>query len=205
MRPAPALLLLTDTVVTSPDPDCCHSASYAQLLSVLEPISFLERTFRTFCHLFALLCIPAILKSNFMKQSYTRSINNDKQLIVSRVFERLLLSLTTDTWALGHITVAPRDPHLSWQGCGHWLRTPGGIQCQHLHRYQDQDSDWVSYWHIVRRIVWTTSAGVEQVRSEGSGSVRWRRASGKCRQAAARRRGGFGSRDWAHFRGARRY
>ena len=113
MRPAPALLLLTDTVVTSPDPDCCHSASYAQLLSVLEPISFLERTFRTFCHLFALLCIPAILKSNFMKQSYTRSINNDKQLIVSRVFERLLLSLTTDTWALGHITVAPRDPHLS--------------------------------------------------------------------------------------------
>ena len=113
MRPAPALLLLTDTVVTSPDPDCCHSASYAQLLSVLEPISFLERTFRTFCHLFALLCILAILKSNFMKQSYTRSINNDKQLIVSRVFERLLLSLTTDTWALGHITVAPRDPHLS--------------------------------------------------------------------------------------------
>ena len=109
-----------------PDPDCCHSASYAQLLSVLEPISFLERTFRTFCHLFALLCIPAFLKSNFMKQSYTRSINNDKQLIVSRVFERLLLSLTTDTWALGHITVAPRDPHLSWQGCGHWLRTPGG-------------------------------------------------------------------------------
>ena len=204
MRPAPALLLLTDTVVTSPDPDCCHSASYAQLLSVLEPISFLERTFRTFCHLFALLCIPAILKSNFMKQSYTRSINNDKQLIVSRVFERLLLSLTTDTWALGHITVAPRDPHLSWQGCGHWLRTPGGQHNVNIYIDTRTRLGFIQT-HFVKRIVWTTSAGVEQVRSEGSGSVRWRRASGKCRQAAARRRGGFGSRDWAHFRGARRY
>ena len=201
MRPAPALLLLTDTVVTSPDPDCCHSASYAQLLSVLEPISFLERTFRTFCHLFALLCIPAILKSNFMKQSYTRSINNDKQLIVSRVFERLLLSLTTDTWVtlLWHRVTRTWADKVVDTGSGH----RGATQCQHLHRYQD--SDWVSFWHIVKRIVWTTSAGVEQVWSEGSGSVRWRQASGKCRQAAARRRGGFGSRDWAHFRGARRY
>ena len=204
MRPAPALLLLTDTVVTSPDPDCCHSASYAQLLSVLEPISFLERTFRTFCHLFALLCIPAILKSNFMKQSYTRSINNDKQLIVSRVFERLLLSLTTDTWALGHITVAPRDPHLSWQGCGHWLRTPGGQHNVNIYIDTRTRLGFIQT-HFVKRIVWTTSAGVQQVWSEGSGSVRWRQASGKCSQAAARRRGRFGSRDWAHFRGVRRY
>ena len=88
-RPCAARCSLTQSS-PRPDPDCCHSASYAQLLSVLEPISFLERTFRTFCHLFALLCIPAILKSNFMKQSYRRSINDDKQLIVSRVFERLL-------------------------------------------------------------------------------------------------------------------
>ena len=136
MRPAPALLLLTDTVVTSPDPDCCHSASYAQLLSVLEPISFLERTFRTFCHLFALLCIPAILKSNFMKQSYTRSINNDKQLIVSRVFERLLLSLSTDTWVtfLWHRVTRTWADKVVDTGSGH----RGATQCQHLHRYQDK-------------------------------------------------------------------
>ena len=81
-RPCAARCSLTQSS-PRPDPDCCHSASYAQLLSVLEPISFLERTFRTFCHLFALLCIPAIQAK--LKQSYrhdTTLENNDKQQII---------------------------------------------------------------------------------------------------------------------------
>ena len=196
-RPCAARCSLTQSS-PRPDPDCCHSASYAQLLSVLEPISFLERTFRTFCHLFALLCIPAILKSNFMKQSYTRSINDDKQLIISRVFESL--------WTLipGHwVTLLWHRVTRTWADkvvdTGSWHR--GATQCQHLGRYQD--SDWVSYWHIVKWIVWTAS--VELSKSDlkapapsGGGEL----AANAGRQ---QRGGAAGSRDWAHFRGARRY